>query len=207
MSYAARPGTVPFRAIAHLETLDHGAELPTGKLAEAIGVSPNNLMPSLVAAVEGGVLFKRQKDHSHPRSPFFWSLVDHSEPTGAAEASRRPPPAAKESAPQGTVTQAPPTEPTSGAGDDARHEDGPAAPCGPETPPERPANRLTRAIATSGRSAATPVDGGAPQGMRIALWSDNELVIERAGQPRIVFTKDETRSLLGYLFRMEGPGE
>lgn len=227
--YTPRPGTVPFRAIAHLETLDHGAEQTTAQIAEAIGVPSNNLMPSLMAALDGGVLFRRQKDHSHPKSPFFWSLVDHTEPTGAAAASRRPPRAAKETAPQGTATQAL-AEPTNGVGDDAGRVVWAAAPRGLSTESTKGDKRegmapeacesatgrgknVAPALATppvhgspgvGPMGIGQPADAGPAGGMRVALWSDNELVIERPGQPRVVFDKVETRKLLDYLFRMEG---
>lgn len=76
MSYTPQPGTVAFRAIAHLETLPRGAELMTSALAEAIGCDGKNIVPSLEAALASGLVFRRQRDN-HLRSPMWWSLVDH----------------------------------------------------------------------------------------------------------------------------------
>ena len=76
-SYTPRPGTVPFRVLAYLETLEHGAEVSTSGLSAALNLPVNNVMPCLMAALAAGKVFRRQKDDSHPRSPFFWSLVDH----------------------------------------------------------------------------------------------------------------------------------
>ena len=77
--YRPRPGTIPFRVLAWLETQEPRGEFSTAAIAYALEVNPNNVMPCLFAALEAGVLFRRQKDDSHPRSPFFWSLVDHGE--------------------------------------------------------------------------------------------------------------------------------
>lgn len=54
---------------------------------------------------------------------------------------------------------------------------------------------------TSGRGGATPNDGTSPQGLRLALWSDGQLVIQRDGQA-LTFSADETRAILRYLERM-----
>lgn len=200
--YTPRPGSASERAY-HL-LLARGCEVAAPELADAIDLEPaSGLHASLSTAVQYGFMLKRVANGTaYYRLPGVEPAVD--KPTGAAEASRRPG-TAKETAQQGAVTQAVDAA-DERRGDDATREVEPAAPRGSEYPPESPVNRLTRAIPTSGRSATTPEDGGAPQGMRVALWSDNELVIERAGQPRIVFGKAETRQLLDYLFRMEGQG-
>lgn len=77
MSYTPPPGTVAFRAIAHLETLPRGAELMTSALAEAIGCDGKNIVPSLDAALGAGLVFRRQRD-PHRTSPMWWSLTDPS---------------------------------------------------------------------------------------------------------------------------------
>jgi hypothetical protein len=77
MRYAPQPGTVAFRAIAHLETLPRGAELMTSALAEAIGCEGRNIAPSMEAALAAGLIYRRQRDN-HVRSPMWWSLVDYS---------------------------------------------------------------------------------------------------------------------------------
>lgn len=81
--YSARPGTLPFRALAHLETLPPGAELTSAKLADAVGAAPSGVLAALSAALTAGAVFKRKKD-AHPRSPLFWSLVDHARSSAPA---------------------------------------------------------------------------------------------------------------------------
>lgn len=76
MSYRPIPGTVAFRALAHLETLPKGAELMTSALAEAIGCDGRNIVPSLETALAAKLVFRRQRD-THVRSPMWWSLVEH----------------------------------------------------------------------------------------------------------------------------------
>lgn len=75
--YEPKPGTVAFKVLAYLETLPHGAEVMTSKLAEAIGEPANNVTPCLEAARRAGRLFRRQRD-DHVRSPFWWGLTDRS---------------------------------------------------------------------------------------------------------------------------------
>lgn len=75
-AYSPAPGTVAYRALAHLETLDRGAELSSAQLAEAINAPAAVIQPSMVAPLRAGMVFSRQKG-GHQRSPMFWSLVDH----------------------------------------------------------------------------------------------------------------------------------
>ena len=120
MTYEPRPGTVAFRALAHMELLHKGSEIPSGTLANALGIETGALITSLVPAVNARAIFRRQKG-GHVRSPVFWSLVDHNEPKGAAGAARRPE-TVKE------TTQA--ADAHNVGGDDAKRDGGPAAPRG-----------------------------------------------------------------------------
>ena len=77
MSYEPRPDTVAFRALAHMELLHKGSEIPSGTLAHALGIETNTLIACLEPAIKARAIFRRQKG-GHIRSPIFWSLVDHS---------------------------------------------------------------------------------------------------------------------------------
>lgn len=76
-AYAPAPGTLAFRALAHLATLPAGTELMTSALAEAINAPPVNVIPCLDVALKHGLVFRRQRDN-HVRSPFWWGLTDRS---------------------------------------------------------------------------------------------------------------------------------
>lgn len=78
MTYSPKPNTVAWRAIRHLESLDIGAEVTTGALGDALNVPASSLQACLQPAVDAGLLYRRQKPNSVPRSPMFWSLTDHS---------------------------------------------------------------------------------------------------------------------------------
>lgn len=192
-AFALRPGTVAYRAVAHLETLPEGSEIMTSALAEAIGVPPNGLLPCLVAAHKHGHIHRRQRDQ-HARSPHWWSLTDYSarprapvakvllpEHANGEERERKAPLSAMQArdaavaapASDGAVAEFP-----SGIGghDEARGES--AQPRGKEPAP------------------TTPSDGG---GLRVALWSDGVLEIRRADGSILEFGRDETRGLLAYL--------
>jgi hypothetical protein len=67
----------------------------------------------------------------------------------------------------------------------------------PEAPPvTAPQPRAKQARAITAEASTTP------QPIRIALWSDGQLHIRRAGADLIVLSKDETRELVRYLGRM-----
>lgn len=92
-NYTPQPGTVAYRALAHLETLDRDAELSSAQLAEAINAPAAAIQPSMLAPLRAGKVFARQKG-GHQRSPMFWSLDRVAERSSRREevapARRRP---------------------------------------------------------------------------------------------------------------------
>lgn len=74
MSYEPLPGTIPSRALHWLRMQPVGTEVSTAVLADAVGADPTSLSPSLVPALNHG-LVKRRKRADHPRN-FWWSLGD-----------------------------------------------------------------------------------------------------------------------------------
>lgn len=87
MKYEPAPGSVAFRALAHMELLFKGSEISSAALAAAIGCeSSSDLISNLGPAVRYRMIYRRQKG-GHVRSPIFWSLVDRS-----GEAHVAPPP-------------------------------------------------------------------------------------------------------------------
>lgn len=187
--YTPRPGSVAQRAIAHLESLPTGAELSSSALAEAAGVPLNGLVPCLQSAVEAGALERRQRG-GHVRSPIFWSLAraagDQPQDTGILGARQVNCGVASDGSPQ-----------TSGAHDSPKRDHrGPLI-----------RDRSNRGTRTSGaRSPENDVTAGETAPIRIALWSDGELHIERdtgRGAAEVVLlSAGETRALVRYLDRM-----
>jgi hypothetical protein len=192
-----RPGTVAFRVLAHLATLPVGAERMTSHLADALGLDVNGVTPCLESALKARRVFARKRD-SHVRSPLWWSLTDYSkDQSGVAQlAARRahnpevggssPPPASipEEPGPQQVLK-------AEGASPDA-------------TDRGAPDMRSPRVGATG---AGQPADAGPAGGLRIALWSDGTLQINRApaadGAVRVLqFNEAETRQLVAYLDRV-----
>ena len=254
--YTPRPGTVAYRALAHLETLPRGAELMTSALGEAIGISGNNLRPNLDAALGAGLVFRRQRDN-HVRSPWFWSLTDHRAPVLPSNGDPYGVPCGW--VPPSADMHVSPGAP-SAVGSGSRNPEGGALDCaaeaGRESPPRKGANRAVSAEQSHGavRSAsrdqprptgapargaapafiserldsqyvlkatgaspdatdreipatASPVGGpmGAAQPaaagrmgcLRIALWSDGALTIQR-GAELIQFGRIEARQIVEY---------
>jgi hypothetical protein len=179
MSYEPRPGSLPQRVLAWLELQPHGAEFLTSQLGEALGVPPVNIPSCMGAALEAGLLYRRQKI-AHQRAPAYWSLVDHAAGKPAARAANG--------------AHADPV-----AGDEAA-----ASP--PPPPPPPPAASIPiiafarqRAEHADARDRRTPTATPQPTGLRVALWSDGALVIERGPHLVASLTAEETRHLVEYL--------
>lgn len=171
MSYEPRPGSTAHRVIAHLETLPHGAEVLTSTIAMALGMQANGIPTCMEGALAAGAVFRRKRD-PHLRAPLYWSLVNHARANGHAPAASNTP----EQGPQHVLK-------AEAARPDATDRGAPAyaSPGGGPT------------------GAGQPAAAG-PAGMRIALWSDGQLVID-SGAPRgaVTYTADETRQIVAYL--------
>lgn len=77
MSCAARPGSLAYRALAHLETI-RTQERTATQIAEALGdgINGSEVAASLAPAISAGAVFRRQRDKTSPRAPQFYSLTD-----------------------------------------------------------------------------------------------------------------------------------
>lgn len=214
MSYSPKPNTVAWRVIRHLESLDIGAEITTGALGDALGVPSGSLQACLEGPINNGILFRRQKDKSSPRSPVFWSLTDYS-------ASEKVPPLSARSVFDAALTQIRTADVTPEAPRTAQDWMQAAAAAATETPePERagPSDSPAPPIWPEHRVSleAPPVDESlrafditaeeiesilnAP---RFALWSDGTLQIE-SGAGSLSLAREETRALIDYLDVMHG---
>ena len=189
MDYQPQPGTVAFRALAHLETLPPGAEMMTSALAEALRVDGSNLTPCLESALKAGRIFRRQRDN-HVRSPFWWSLTDH----GAKPRTDIRKPAVPEiEIPRFTVPVEAPHTPKGAAGGS----------CRPATAKETTNGRGAGPAGAAGDDARHAVGPAAPGSLRLALWSDGTLQIQRAGgHEPLLFSAAETQQIVGYLCAM-----
>lgn len=195
-SYEPRPGTVAFKLLAHMELLHKGSEITSSLLAAACGIDPNSVGPQLEPAVKAGLIFSRQKG-GHPKSPRFWSLVDHSagcdviktEPADPAPA----PPAALvvDHLPAPKVKEAP--------------RERSKAKAKPEAVPS-----VRQYIEAIERSVPPDADEGILVGgagptrpyvpeLRVALWSDGTLEVRRDPGDLVLFTRAEARAIVDYL--------
>lgn len=193
ITYEPRPGTVAWRALAHLGTMPPGTEMMTSALAEAIGLAANNLSPNLEPALAAGRIFRRQRDN-HVRSPFFWSLTDNGR---RPQLDLRKPLLNGEAHDAGEApAQAPNPE---GAA---------AAASGPATAEEtthRGAGRVCAAAPPARAGDDATLDGGQPpprMGLRIALWSDGTLQVQRDGAELALLSAHEVEQLMGYIHEL-----
>ena len=179
--YEPRPGTVAFRVLAHLETLPAGAEVMTSALAEAINAEASQIQPCLELALKAGQVHRRQKD-DHVRSPWWWSLTDHSgipkvrarpafvQPHATAAASAPTPPRVVQ-----IPTAAPLVAPVIGT----------TLQPGFKPPKVNPTSPMARSH---------------PEEFRAALWSNGFLQIERFEGDLVILTREhveQLRALLG----------
>lgn len=222
-AYAPAPGTIAFRALAHLETLPAGAEMMTSALAEAIGAAALNVAPCLEAPLRYGLIHRRQRDN-HARSPYWWSLTDHSRapkadirrpavPSNSGTAGLEPA-ADGSQKPNGGVHGSPAKagrgHPQNGANRDATGFEGNGA----SAPDATDCEARSKVMAAGGSESPTargtdgaPALGAAPAfHFRCALWSNGVLQIDRTtvggAAEHVLLSADETRELVRYLDRL-----
>lgn len=171
-AYEARPGSVAYRVLAFLATLPPGREITTSAMADQLNIDAVSIVPCLAAAVAARQVFRRQRD-VHVRSPYWWSLTDHSATPRA--------PVMRMMVPDGPQA-VPPARPVAEES------------CGVAQSAARRAHNPE--VAGSNPAPATIAPKGAP--MRIALWNDGVLQIER-GTERLQFAPDQARRLIDYL--------
>ena len=211
MSYKPTVNSVAWRAIQHLETLDIGAEVTTGALCDALGVPSGSLQACLEGPIKHGLLFKRQKDKSTPRSPVFWSLTDYS------EGEKKPPLSSRSVFDLGAsvktaadfeepLTQSraaeKPTEIELLPALDSQQVLKAEAATPDATDRDAPATTSPVGGPTGAGQHAAACPAGRPA--RFALWSDGALQIERAGHEPVLLPRDEVERLFDYLNVMRG---
>lgn len=188
--YEPRPGTVAFRVLAHLETLPAGAEVMTSALAEAINAEASQIQPCLELALKAGQVFRRQKD-DHIRSPWWWSLTDHS---GIPKVRSKP----AFVQPQTPAPEPEPKPPRTV--EEAWQRQGKPLPSGGITV----APIVGPMVEFKGKPPSTnpsfPMAREHPEEFRAALWSNGFLQIERFEGDLVILTREhveQLRALLG----------
>jgi hypothetical protein len=202
VSYDPKPGTAAFRLLAALEARPHGEEVMSSRLAELAGVDPICVVGSLTAARTAGVVFARKKGATE-RSPVFWSLVDHaSAPNPAPSGSSASTPGDSDDdegnggRPRRVAGRGDDGRPAGGRNDDREQGDRAAEP-GAGLLRAQPPRVAHQGNAAPDLTSAEPAPAAASC-LRIALWSDGTLQIQRAAG-NLTLSRDETRQLVAYL--------
>lgn len=218
-AYEPRPGTVAFKLLAHIELLHKGSEITSSLLAAACGIDPNSVGPQLQPAVKAGLIFSRQKG-GHPKSPRFWSLVDHSAKTPEGQGSQlvlKAEPAKADATDRDAPAVASPGVGPMGADQaaDAAVAVAPPPvkavrkPSKPKAKPEAVPS-VRQYIEAIERSVPSDADEGILVGgavptrpyvpeLRVALWSDGTLEVRRSPDDLVLFTRAEARAIVDYL--------
>lgn len=76
-TYTPQPGTVAYRILAWLDAEGKTAERNSSQIAHAMGIETNGIPALLEQALAAHLVFRRQKDRTHPRAPFWYSLTNH----------------------------------------------------------------------------------------------------------------------------------
>ena len=77
MAYAPQPGTAAYRIVSWLEAQGRTKEFNSSQIAYALHLDTKGLPAQLAPALQAGLVFRRQKDSSSPRAPFWYSLTNH----------------------------------------------------------------------------------------------------------------------------------
>ena len=197
INYAPQSGSTPGRVVEHLRSLPPGTELTTAVLADALDLDAPCVPSCLDYAVKHGFVIRDKRE-----GRIYWRLGD-GVPLAPAEDDD---PIVQRVVPAGAATTSPAL-----ARKPARQRrplvDVPAWPgvmCTPGSnlPPPDPDEQGS--VAKTAHVELTPVvsPGKPPKGMRVALWSDGQLQIQRSLGDVILFTVDETRHLVRYLERL-----
>lgn len=171
--YTPHPGTIAARALAHLQAQPPGTELASAVLADALDIDRSSLVPCLAAAISHGVLASTKR-----MGLVYWRLGT-GQPITLQE--RDPDSPIQRTIPAATVPKAQASPPAT-----------------PRAKPSTPPRKASRpAPASTAITIAEPIRTT----MRLAVWSDGTLAIER-GSEHMHFSVDESRQIVRYLERM-----
>jgi hypothetical protein len=188
--YTPREGSTAYLAIQHLQA--HG---PAGELAlaSAIDKEVHELRPLLGWAQKVGAISSEKVGDE-----WVYRLGD-GEPVAAqtpAAPSKNTPKGDQPRFERGREGMEPEAcESADGRGTDGRGTDG--APALATLPHN--ASPVGGPMGAGQPAAAGPIEAAKPQQIRIALWSDGELHLQRSGGEEIRFSRGEAKALVGYL--------
>ena len=161
MTYTPQPGTTAYRILAWLEAEGKTAERNSSQIANAMGIETNGVPTLLAPALAAHLVFRRQKDRTHPRAPFWYSLTNH----GVRQREFTPNPVGWMPAPKKDSTAGPPAS-------DGAASEGTAVTPGPgqlEAAPKceaggdgSPARAAASTVATASAGAAVEGKGELP---------------------------------------------
>lgn len=192
--YKPRAGSVAERAVEHL--LAHG-ETAAHPLADAIDADREALTASLSTAISYGAVKRERRDG------LFWYSIGGGEPVPREDEPddipiiQRLVPSTNTPKAPSTVIRARdavlPTEACDGAGGELPSRIG--GTCKAASESAQDAGKELGSLHAEQRRDP-------PSGLRIALWSDGTLQVQRDADDLVLFTSDETRQLVRYLERI-----
>lgn len=209
-TYTPQPGTIPARAVAFLQTLPPGTEMQSGPLADALGVGISGFGSWLDYAVRNGAISCVKRE-----GRLYWSLGRGERARSESvdeEPDDAPPVQRTVKAQPGSISLtdvpawpgldidagsalapkiAPLPASKASKGQRQRAKTATATPPACQDSNAKPVRAITPYQRTAG-----------PQTMRVALWSDGQLQIQRGDFELILLAPEETKQLVHYLERM-----
>lgn len=76
-SYTPKPGSVAYRILGWLEAQGREKEFNSSQIANALDIDTRAVQSLMQQSLSAGLVFRRQKDRTHPLAPYWWSLTNH----------------------------------------------------------------------------------------------------------------------------------
>lgn len=76
-SYTPKPGSVAYRILGWLEAQGREKEFNSSQIANALDIDTRAVQSLMQQSLAAGLVFRRQKDRTHPLAPYWWSLTNH----------------------------------------------------------------------------------------------------------------------------------
>lgn len=76
-SYTPKPGSVAYRILGWLEAQGREKEFNASQIGNALDIDTRAIQSLMQQALAAGLVFRRQKDRTHPLAPYWWSLTNH----------------------------------------------------------------------------------------------------------------------------------
>ena len=202
-AYAPQPGTIPARAIAHMADWPLDDRISAPVLAATLDVEVMSLHSSLAPAIRHGVVVREKKEGRVYFGRGSGVPIEDDEPDDQPPIRRTvPAKAGGVSLVDMPAWVAPSALTEPGAGLPPPDPDNFGSEVKVHRPRAKTAHPAPPPSAAPARAITPYAPKPGPSKLRVALWSDGQLQIQRGNFELILLAPEETRQLVHYLERM-----